>query len=82
MHHAPIVVHRIAPAGGRKVSLRAEGQDSVLGLARSDADLIEFLRRAGVPDPDEVVLGDSPLIEWMTDDPHAYDAEPSDTDIP
>ncbi|MEU3777747.1 hypothetical protein AB0F11_32065 [Streptomyces sp. NPDC032472] len=82
MHHAPITVHRIAPAGGRRVSLRAEGRDSVLGLARSDADVIEFLRRAGVPDPDEVVLGDSALIEWMTDDPHAYDAEPSDTDIP
>ncbi|GAA1602572.1 MULTISPECIES: hypothetical protein [Streptomyces] len=82
MHHAPILVHRIAPAGGRRVSLRAEGRDTVLGLARSDADVIELLRRAGVPDPDETVLGDSPLVEWMVDDPHAYEAEPSDTDIP
>jgi hypothetical protein len=63
MHHAPILVHRIAPAGGRRVSLRAEGRDTVLGLARSDADVIELLRRAGVPDPDETVLGDSPLVE-------------------
>ncbi|CAL9361818.1 hypothetical protein SUDANB120_00681 [Streptomyces sp. enrichment culture] len=82
MHHAPILVHGISPAGGRRVSLRAEGRDTVLGLARSDADVIEFLRRAGVPDPDEMVLGDSPLVEWMVDDPHAYEAEPSDTDIP
>ncbi|MFJ3201324.1 hypothetical protein [Streptomyces sp. NPDC086989] len=82
MHRAPILVHPIAPAGGRRVSLRAQGQDTVLGLARSDADVIEFLRRAGVPDPDDVVLGDSRLVEWQNDEPHAYEAEPSDTDIP
>ncbi|MER7466119.1 hypothetical protein [Streptomyces sp. NPDC097981] len=82
MHHAPILVHPIAPAGGRRVSLRAAGQDSILGLAFNDADVIEFLRRAGVPDPDEMVLGGSELVEWQGDEPHAYEAEPSDTDIP
>ncbi|MCX4631688.1 hypothetical protein [Streptomyces sp. NBC_01443] len=82
MHHAPILVHPIAPAGGRRVSLRAEGQDTVLGTAYDDADVIEFLRRAGVPDPDEAVLGDSALVEWQGDEPRTYEAEPSDTDIP
>ncbi|MET9882045.1 hypothetical protein ABZZ20_02605 [Streptomyces sp. NPDC006430] len=82
MHRAPILVHPIAPAGGRRVSLRVEGQDAILGLAFSDADVIEFLRRAGVPDPDEVVLGEPTLVEWQGDEPHAYEAEPSDTDIP
>lgn len=82
MQHAPITVHHIAPAGGRRVSLRIEGQDTVLGLARSDADLIEFLRRAGVPDPDDVVLGDTDLVAWQGEEPHTYEAEPSDTDIP
>ncbi|GHE37902.1 hypothetical protein CP980_30615 [Streptomyces vinaceus] len=82
MHHAPILVHPLAPAGGRRVSLRAEGQDTVLGLAFDDADVIEFLRRAGVPDPDDAVLGDSELVEWQGEGPHLYAAEPSDTDIP
>ncbi|MFI6001456.1 hypothetical protein ACIA98_13690 [Streptomyces sp. NPDC051366] len=82
MHHAPILVHPIAPAGGRRVSLRADGQDTVLGMAYNDADVIEFLRRAGVPDPDEVVLGGSALVEWQGDEPRTYEAEPSDTDIP
>lgn len=77
MDHAPIVVHRISPTGGRRVTMHTAGQDAVLGLAGSDADVIEFLRRAGVPDPDEVVLGaDSPLIEWQADPAHVYRREP------
>ncbi|MER6776009.1 MULTISPECIES: hypothetical protein [unclassified Streptomyces] len=82
MHHTPILVHPIAPAGGRRVSLRAGGRDTVLGLAFDDADVIEFLRRAEVPDPDDTVLGGSELVEWQGDEPHVYEAEPSDTDIP
>ncbi|MFI8104587.1 hypothetical protein [Streptomyces sp. NPDC086023] len=82
MHHAPIVVHRLSPSGGRRVTLRVEGHEDILGLARNDADVIEFLRRAGVPDPDELVLGDSGLIDWVGAEPHVYDTEPSDTDIP
>ncbi|MFJ5547525.1 MULTISPECIES: hypothetical protein [unclassified Streptomyces] len=82
MRHAPIVVHRISPSGGRRVTLRTEGHEDILGLARSDADVIEFLRRAEVPDPDELVLGDSRLIDWVGAEPHVYALEPSDTDIP
>ncbi|MGW0391275.1 hypothetical protein ACWDYJ_10295 [Streptomyces sp. NPDC003042] len=82
MEHAPIVVHRISPSGGRRVTLRVQDHDQALGVAHSDPDVIEFLRRAEVPDPDEVVLGDeSALIEWQGDDPHVYEAEPTDTEV-
>ncbi|MET9468566.1 hypothetical protein ABZY44_28015 [Streptomyces sp. NPDC006544] len=84
MEHAPIVVHRIAPSGGRRVTLRVGGTEAVLGVAHSDADLIEFLRRVEVPDPDELVLGASPAIEWQADGPHVYEAEdePPPADLP
>ncbi|MEU9035179.1 hypothetical protein AB0D45_09725 [Streptomyces sp. NPDC048352] len=83
MEHAPIVVHRISPSGGRRVTVRVQDRDTVLGTAHTDADVIEFLRRAEVPDPDEVVLGGAPeAIEWQGDAPHVYEAEPADTDIP
>ncbi|MEU3911790.1 hypothetical protein [Streptomyces sp. NPDC029721] len=85
MEHAPIVVHRVSLSGGRRVSLRAEGREAVLGVAHSDPDVIEFLRRAEVPDPDEVVLvGTLPLIEWQGDAPHVYEAEaePAPADLP
>lgn len=73
MEHAPIVVHRISPSGGRRVTIRVAGVDTVLGVAYDDADVIEFLRRVEVPDPDDLVLGDSALIEWQGDGPHEYD---------
>ncbi|MEU5344258.1 MULTISPECIES: hypothetical protein [unclassified Streptomyces] len=64
---APIVVHRAAGAGGRRVSIRAR----VAGLAHSDADLIEFLRRAGLPDAWELL--DDPLwVDWQDGRPHEY----------
>jgi len=76
------VVHRISLSGGRRVTVRVEGEEWILGLARSDADVIEFLRRAGVSDPDELVLGGSKLIDWVGGEPGRYEAQPSDTDIP
>lgn len=82
MHHAPVVVHRIFPSGGRQVTLRAAGREESLGVARSDEDVIEFLRRAGVPDPDDVVLGGTELLEWDSDDPHVYAADPPTADLP
>ncbi|MEV7418317.1 hypothetical protein [Streptomyces sp. NPDC089919] len=81
MQHAPIVVHRPSPTGGRRVTLRAGGHEDILGLARSDEDVIEFLRRAEVPDPDEVVLGDSPLIDWIGADPHVYTYDSPEPDL-
>ncbi|MER8098198.1 hypothetical protein [Streptomyces goshikiensis] len=83
MRHTPIVVHRISASGGRQVTFRQVGRDVVLGVAHNDADVIEFLRRAEVPDPDEVVLGkDSELIAWEGDEPHAYEPTPPDLDVP
>lgn len=82
MEHAPIVVHRISPSGGRRVTIRTYGRDESLGVAHRDADVIEFLRQVKLPDPDEVVLGDSPLIEWQGDDPHVYEPTPPTADLP
>ncbi|MFD8294588.1 hypothetical protein ACFV2B_41125 [Streptomyces lavendulae] len=75
MEHAPIVVHRIAPSGGRRVTIRVQGHETALGVAHADSDVIEFLRRIEVPDPDELVLGDARVIEWQGDAPHQYEAE-------
>ncbi|MGW0364503.1 hypothetical protein [Streptomyces sp. NPDC002990] len=82
MRHAPVVVHRIHPSGGRQVTLRTMSGEESLGLAHSDEDVIEFLRRAGMPDPDDVVLGDTALVEWDTDVPHVYMADPPTDDLP
>lgn len=72
MEHAPILVHRISPTGGRRVVIRIHGIDTVLGTAYSDADLIEFLRRIELPEPEELVLGDSEVIAWQGGKPHEY----------
>lgn len=77
MEHAPILVHRISASGGRRVVIRIRGVDTVLGVAHSDRDLIEFLRRIDIPDPDELVLGDSEVIAWQGGKPHVY-AEPDE----
>ncbi|WP_371589244.1 hypothetical protein [Streptomyces virginiae] len=79
MEHAPILVHRITSTGGRRVVIRIRGIDTVLGVARSDRDLIEFLRRIDVPDADDLVLGDSPAIAWQGGNPHVYEAESDET---
>jgi hypothetical protein len=52
--------------------VRVDGE--ILGLAHSDRDLIEFLRRAGLADADELVLSDSLLIDWRGGRPHGYSA--------
>ncbi|MFD8889784.1 hypothetical protein [Streptomyces sp. NPDC059566] len=83
MHHAPVVVHRIFPSGGRQVTLRTSNGEESLGLAHSDEDVIEFLRRAGMPDPDDVVLGGTELlVAWEGDTPHVYDADLPTEDLP
>lgn len=35
-----------------------------------------------MPDPDEVVLGDTELLEWDSDTPHVYAADPPTDDLP
>ncbi|MFF3493059.1 hypothetical protein ACFYWS_17045 [Streptomyces sp. NPDC002795] len=44
------------------------------GLARDDHDLAEFLRRAGLDDADQLVSGDSPIIQWRGGRAHEYEA--------
>jgi hypothetical protein len=62
-------VHRPSPSGGRRVT--AYGQ--ILGLAYDDNDLIEFLRRAGLPDA-ETLVDDSRMVEWRGGRAHQWDA--------
>ncbi|MFD9219809.1 hypothetical protein ACFWDI_07235 [Streptomyces sp. NPDC060064] len=65
--HPPIVVHRIAASGGRRVTVRQQ----IMGLADSDRDVLEFLRLAGLPDTEEL-LDDPTWVEWIGDRPHEY----------
>ncbi|NGO11139.1 hypothetical protein G5C60_26945 [Streptomyces sp. HC44] len=68
-----IVVHRPSESGGRRVSVRRDGQDEILGLAHSDHDLVVFLEAAGLPDADELL--DNPhWVEWRGGRPHEWDA--------
>ncbi len=64
---ARIIIQEPSPTGGRRV--RADGQ--ILGLAHSDADVVEFLRRAGLPDA-EPLLDDPAWVEWRGGRPHDY----------
>lgn len=65
--HAPVVVHSPSPTGGRRVTVRG----AIVGLAFGPADLLEFLRRAGL-DPDTVALDDAELIEWRGGGPNEW----------
>lgn len=66
---APIVVHPPSGTGGRRVTVRGE----ILGLAHSDRDVIEFLRRVGLPDA-EMLLDDPAWVRWRGGDAHHYEA--------
>ncbi|MFD7613003.1 hypothetical protein [Streptomyces sp. NPDC059828] len=65
----PIVVHQPSPSGGRRVTVRGE----ILGLAHDDNDVIEFLRRAGLPDAWDL-LDDPNWVEWRGGHAHEWDA--------
>ncbi|MER7517761.1 hypothetical protein [Streptomyces sp. NPDC126499] len=67
---APIIVHRPSPSGGRRVTVR---DDQILGLAHSDKDVVEFLRRAGLDDA-EALLDDPRWVEWRGGRAHEYEA--------
>lgn len=66
---APIVVHGVSRTGGRRVAIKGK----VVGLARNDSDLVEFLRRAGLDDAWELV-DDPHWIEWRGGRAHRYEA--------
>ncbi|MFE1949989.1 hypothetical protein ACFW9D_05905 [Streptomyces sp. NPDC059524] len=69
MATAPIIVHPPLGTGGRRVTARGR----ILGLAYSDADVIEFLRRAGLDDP-EPLLDDPAWVKWKGGRAHHYEA--------
>ncbi|MGH3585475.1 MAG: hypothetical protein ACRDQ0_04040 [Pseudonocardia sp.] len=65
----PIIIHRPSPTGGRRVTIRGQ----IAGLAMGDGDVIEFLRRAGLPDT-ERLLDDPSWVEWRGGRAHQYAA--------
>ncbi len=69
MAHAPVVVYPPTTGGGRRV--RVDG--AILGIARSPRELREFLRRAGMPDPDDADLTDPQLVEWRGVGPEVWE---------
>jgi hypothetical protein len=63
---APVIVYPPDPRG-RRVTIRSEHA----GVATTVADLLEFLRRAGL-DPGMVRLDDDELIEWRGGGPDVW----------
>ncbi|MCX4792617.1 hypothetical protein OG369_43360 [Streptomyces sp. NBC_01221] len=68
-----VIVDHIGADGGRRVSVRSGGRTHILGIAYSDVDVIEFLRRAGLDDPGPL-LDDPSLVEWRGGRPHEWAA--------
>ncbi|MEU5958456.1 hypothetical protein [Streptomyces sp. NPDC047525] len=66
---APVVVHPPSGTGGRRVTVRGQ----IFGLAHSDADVVEFLRQAGLPDA-EGLLDDPAWVMWRGGRAHQYEA--------
>ncbi|QKW50053.1 hypothetical protein [Streptomyces buecherae] len=62
--HPPVIVHPPTASGGRRVTIRGV----IVGLAHGRGDVAEFLRRAGVEDPDDLTLDNPDQIEWRGGD--------------
>ncbi|WP_438828417.1 hypothetical protein [Streptomyces hesseae] len=56
------------------MTVRRQGVEHALGLAYRDEDVVEFLRRAGLPDA-EALLDDPETVEWVGGRPHEWTAE-------
>ncbi|MGW1891313.1 hypothetical protein ACWCP6_13810 [Streptomyces sp. NPDC002004] len=63
----PVIVHPPEPDGGRRVTIRGEH----VGTARHLLDVVEFLRRAGLPQAD-TSIDDPELISWRGGGPDAW----------
>ncbi|MEU3299030.1 MULTISPECIES: hypothetical protein [unclassified Streptomyces] len=67
----PVIVHPLAPSGGRRVTIHGEE----VGTAYHLFDVLEFVRRAGLPEADTAV-DDPALIEWRGGGPDAWGGSP------
>ncbi|MFF4827740.1 hypothetical protein [Streptomyces sp. NPDC001312] len=67
MDEPPVVVLPLSPDGGRRVTIRGEP----VGTAYNLFDVMEFLRRAGLPDEDKAI-DDPELIEWRGGGPYDW----------
>jgi hypothetical protein len=68
---APVVVHPVSPDGGRVVTVRGDR----IGVAFHLLDVVEFLRRAGLPEAD-TAIDDPELIEWRGGGPDVWPEPP------
>ncbi|MGW6361639.1 hypothetical protein ACWFR5_42360 [Streptomyces sp. NPDC055092] len=67
MAMAQSIMHTPLGTGSRWVTT------AILGLAYSDADVLEFLGRTGLPDAEEL-LDDPSLVKWRGGRAHHYEA--------
>ncbi|OAL10824.1 hypothetical protein [Streptomyces noursei] len=63
----PVIVYPPSPTGGRRVLVEGEA----LGRAYRLADVVDFLRHAGL-ELDEHEVAESGLIEWIGGGPHVW----------
>ncbi|BFV60156.1 hypothetical protein KCMC57_up52600 [Kitasatospora sp. CMC57] len=68
--HPPVVVR--APSRGARPYRRVEIYGRLVGKAVNEQDVAEFVRRAGVDDPD---LDDPDLVAWIGGDRTVWAAE-------
>ncbi|MFF3967976.1 hypothetical protein ACFYZI_41295 [Streptomyces griseorubiginosus] len=66
----PVVIYPPGSDGGRRVRV----DDRFVGLAYGVIDVVEFLRRAGLDDVDDVWVEQSALIEWRGVGPDGWGA--------
>ncbi|MEU6340258.1 hypothetical protein ABZ883_04815 [Streptomyces sp. NPDC046977] len=62
-----VIVMPVSPSGGRQVRV----DEKILGVAFNSADLLEFLRRAGL-DTDTVDVTDPELVDWREGGPESW----------
>lgn len=63
-----VIVSPPSPTGGRRV--RVDGQ--ILGLAHNIADMVEFLRRAGMNEADAFIVETATCIDWRGGGPEVW----------
>ncbi|WP_239091846.1 hypothetical protein [Streptomyces sp. SID14478] len=72
MASAALVVHTPSRSGGRLMTAN-DCAGTILGLARSDRDVVEFLRQAGLEDAEGLL--DAPAwVTWRGGCAHHYEA--------